>query len=203
VATQAGVSPSFLTRVEQDHANPTWQTIESIAGALRSQPLLRLVPDEAAVAEAAALIDRHSPLQRLLHQRVNTVFALEWLVHYKIPFVIAGSVAAMLQGLPAPIEGLHVLVINDDEALEKLGELLLARHLLFAELDPEELRDIVERTWPFDDCDVTITLVDELPPSETLALDQFEVRVLLPQALLDDPEVAATLRISRMGSSEL
>jgi transcriptional regulator with XRE-family HTH domain len=202
-ATRAGVSPSFLTRVERDAANPTWRTIECIAAALLAQPLLRLVADEAAVAEANALIERHSPLQRLLHQPVKTVITLEWFAHYTIPFVIEGSVAAILQGIPTPVEGLRVLVKNDDEALEKLGELLFTRNLLFVELEPEELREIVERSWPFDECDVTIRLVDELPPSETVSLDNFDVRVVLPQALLNDPEVAATLRISTMGSSEL
>lgn len=203
LAGQAGLSPSFLTRVERDAANPTWQTIECIAAALQAQPLLRLVADEGAVDNAAKLIARHSPMQRLLRQPVNPVFALEWFAHYAVSFVVAGSVAAMLQGFPTPVEGLHVLVRDDDETLEKLNDLLGARQLLFADVEPDELREMVQRSWPFDDCEVVITLVNELPPSTVIVLDDFDVRVLPPQALLEDPEVASTLRISPMGSSEL
>jgi transcriptional regulator with XRE-family HTH domain len=203
LAGQAGLSPSFLTRVERDAANPTWQTIQCIAAALQAEPLLRLVAEEAAVENAAKLINRHSPMQRLLRQPVNTVLALEWLAHYAVPFVVAGSVAALLQGFPTPVESLHVLVLDNDEALEKLSEVLLAHHLLFADLEPEELRRTVQRSWSFDDCEVVITLVDDLPPSTVIVLDNFEVRVVTPQTLLEDPEVASTLRISSMGSSEL
>jgi len=203
LAGQAGLSPSFLTRVEQDAANPTWRSIECIAAALQAQPLLRLIADESAVENAAKLIDRHSPMQRLLRQPVNTVFALEWFVHYAIPFVVAGSVAAMLQGFPTPVEGLRVLVRDDDAALEKLSDLLASQQLLYVDVEPEELREMVQRPWPFDDCEVVISLVDELPPSTTIVLEDFEVRVVMPQTLLEDPEVASTLRISPMGSSEL
>lgn len=203
LAGQAGLSPSFLTRLERDAANPTWQTIQCIAAALQAQPLLRLIADEAAVENAAKLIDRHSPMQRLLRQPVNTVFVLEWFVHCAVPFVITGSVAALLQGFPTPVEGLHVLVLDNDEALEKLSEVLMAHHLLFADVESDELRRTVQRSWPFDDCEVVITLVDELPPSTAIVLDDFEVRVVTPQTLLEDPEVASTLRISSMGSSEL
>jgi transcriptional regulator with XRE-family HTH domain len=203
LATQAGLSPSFLTRVERDLANPTWRTIEGIAAALQAEPLLRLVADEAAVAGAAALIDHHSPLQRLLRQPVNTLFVLELFVRFGVPFVVAGSVAGLFQGLPTPVHGLQVLVKDDDEALEKLSDLLANRQLLFADVEPEELREFVQRSWDIDDCEVTITLVEELPASESISLDDVEVRVVLPQSLLADPEVAATLRISTMRSSEL
>lgn len=162
-----------------------------------------MVADDAAVKNAAGLIERHSPLQRLLHQPVNVVFALEWFVHYAVPFVINGSVAAMIQGFPTPVEGLSVLVRDDDEAMEKLSDVLASQQLLFTDVEPDELRDMAQRSWPFDDCEVTITLVDALPPSEPVSLGDFEVPVVLPQALLDDPEVAATLRIAPMGSSEL
>jgi hypothetical protein len=98
---------------------------------------------------------------------------------------------------------LQVLVNDDDEALEKLSDLLANRQLLFADVEPEELREFVQRSWDIDDCEVTITLVEELPASESISLDDVEVRVVLPQSLLADPEVAATLRISTMRSSEL
>jgi hypothetical protein len=69
---------------------------------------------------------------------------------------------------------------------------------------PEKLREIVERIWLIDDAEVRLTLVPELPLSNPVNLGgELEVNVLTPHALLDDPEVAATLRISRMRSSEL
>ena len=96
-----------------------------------------------------------------------------------------------------------MLVRDNDDALEKLSDLLASQQLLYVDVEPDELREMVQRPWPFDDCEVVITLVDELPPSTTIVLEDFEVRVVMPQTLLEDPEVASTLRISPMGSSEL
>src|SRR3954454_1741720 len=103
-----------------DAANPTWRVLECLAAALKVSAELRLVPDEDAVATAAKLVEHLSPLQRLLKQPVRTVDALLLLSGYRVPFVVTGAVAALLQGFPTPFQDMRVLVRDDDAALEAL-----------------------------------------------------------------------------------
>jgi transcriptional regulator with XRE-family HTH domain len=203
LATAAGLSPGFLSRVELDQANPTWRTIRDLAAALRAEPQLRLIPEEAAVAKTAALVADKSPLGRLLAQPVNAFTPLSCFVQYKVAFVVTGSVAALLQGLPTPVQDLEIVVLDSDDALLALQQLLLDQLLLFQELEVDELREIVQRSWAIGECAVGIVVAAELPASQPISLDDFEVRVALPQLLLEDPEVAATIRIAPMRSSDL
>ena len=205
LAALAGLSPSFVTRLERDTMNPTWRTIQRLAQALECTPLLRLAPDQAAVAGAQALVAHATPLQLLLRQPVNAVPALDWLAHFKVPHVVTGAVAALLQGFPTPVVDLRVSVRDDDTSLTALGQLLLSQQLLFGELEPDELRDIVAaRSWTVGDCEVWVTLTDELPRSTSIDLgDDIRIAALPPYDLLDDPEVASTIRISPMRSSDL
>ena len=203
LAAQAGLSPGFLTRVEHDRANPTWRTIEQLAAALQAEPTLRLVADEGTVAGTARLVAHETPLGRLLRQRVDVLFPLSLFVRSRIAFVATGSVAALLQGFPTPVTELHVIVEDSNETLLALQQLLLDQVLLFNELEPDELREVVQRSWAIGDCAVNIRLASELPASQPIALDGMSVPVVLPQTLLNHPEVAATLRISPVQSSDL
>jgi len=53
LAVRAGLSSSFITRLERDLTNPTWQTIEKLAAVLGAEPRLRLVPNRNAVTSTA------------------------------------------------------------------------------------------------------------------------------------------------------
>lgn len=203
LAARANVSSSFITRLERDLTNPTWRALETVAAALGSAPRLRLVPDENAVQAAGRLVSQARPIDRLRKQPVNILGTLSLLDECGVPFVAIGAVAALLQGFPTPAGDLHVLVEDTDAALLALQRILLGEGLLFEELEPDELRSIVQRSWPIDDCEMQVTLVAELPESVTVELlSDLIVRVLPPHALLTDEEVASTLGISTMGSSD-
>jgi len=204
LAVRAGLSSSFITRLERDLTNPTWQTIEKLAAVLGAEPRLRLVPNRNAVTSTAELILSTTPVDRLREQSVNLVGALSWLHHCDVPFVVTGAVAGLLQGFPTPAGDLRVLVEDSDEGLLALQNVLLAQQLLFEECEPQELREIVQRTWPLHECELVVTLVTELPASQTIELlSEFAVSVLPTHALLEDEEVASMLNITAMGSSEL
>lgn len=203
LAARANVSSSFITRLERNLTNPTWRAIEAVAAALGSAPRLRLVPDESAVQAAGRLVSQARPIDRLRKQPVNILGTLAVLDECGVPFVAIGAVAGLLQGFPTPASDLQVLVEDTDAALLALQRILLGEGLLFEELEPEELRSIVQRSWPIDDCEMQVSLVDELPEFVTVELlSDLVVRVLPPHALLTDEEVASTLRISTMGSSD-
>lgn len=197
LAAAAGVSAGFLTRVEHDAANPTWTTIGRIAEALSMTPTLRLTATEDEVAAATAMVQRLSPMQRLLRQPVSPYWTLMRFLEFAVPFVVVGAVAGILQGLPTPVHEMHVLVLDETEPLDALEELLLQEGRLFRELGPEGIRELNGRSWAIQDCDVTITLVPELPPSATVEVDGHPIRVLALANLLDDPHVKEALGIMR------
>lgn len=203
LAARAGVSSSFVTRLERNLTNPTWRTIGKLATVLGASPRLRLVPDPHAVANAADGINELRPIDRLRDQPVNLVGALSWLTQCNVPYVVSGAVAGLLQGFPTPATELNVLVEDSDDGLLALQAALLGQQLLFDELEPDQLRGHVGRTWPFEESNVEVTLVPELPPSVTVELlTDFAVRALPPQALLEDEEVASMLGVLKMRSSE-
>jgi hypothetical protein len=66
-----------------------------------------------------------------------------------------------------------------------------------------ELREFVARSWAFNESEVHVTLVAELPPSISVELlSDFAVKVLPPYELLEDEEVASMLGVTKMRSSE-
>jgi transcriptional regulator with XRE-family HTH domain len=193
----------LISRLEQGRTNPNWRTIEQLAAALQRRARLRLVPDDAAVDAMAARIREMKPIDRLRAQQFNVLGTIATIREFGVPFVLTGAVAALLQGFPTPIEDVRILVHDTDAAMGALERLLLAEQLLFREFGPDELRAIVQRSWAIVDCDVQITLVDELPDSLTVELmTDFEVRVLPPEALLADEEVASMLGVVQVPSSE-
>jgi transcriptional regulator with XRE-family HTH domain len=203
LADRAGVSSSYVTRLERGLANPTWRAIVKLATVLGTTPRLRLVPDRNAVATTAEFLSELKPVERLREQPVNLVGALSWLTQYGVPFVVIGAVGGLLQGFPTPATDLSILVEDTDEALLALQEVLLAQQLLFEELEPSELRPIVARSWPLNECEVHVRLVAQLPAAVTVELvSELAVRVLPPQALLEDEEVASMLGVVQMRSSE-
>jgi transcriptional regulator with XRE-family HTH domain len=203
LAERAGISSSFVTRLERNLANPTWRTIGQLAAVLSATPRLRLVPDNNEVASTANLVSQAKPIERLRAQRVNVLGALSWLDECEVPFVVTGAVAALLQGFPTPASDLRVVVHDTDEGLLALQRVLLGNQLLFEEFEADELRTIVQRDWPIDDCVMQVTPIDELPVSISIELlTDYVVRVLPPHELLADEEVASTVQISTMRSSE-
>lgn len=197
LATAVGVSSGFLTRIEHDQANPTWSTIERIAEALNMSATLRLTATEDEVAAATAMVQRLSPMHRLLRQPVPPYWALMRFLEFEVPFVVVGAVAGILQGLPTPVHEMQVLVHDEEHSLEVLEDMLLKEHRLFELVGPEWLRQNSGRSWAIQDCDVTITLVPELPPSVNVEVDGYPIRVLPLAELLDDPQVKDTLGIMR------
>ena len=204
MATRAGVTASLICRLEQGRTSPSWRTIEVLAAALQRRAQLRLVPDQAAVDAAGALVRDSKPIDRLRAQELNVLGTIASLVHFNVPFVLAGTVAALLQGFPTPVDDIHILVHDTDEAMTALEGLLIAEQLLFDEMEPGRLRKTVQRSWAIGECDVRITLVDKLPDSLTVELlTDFEVQVLPPEALLGDEEVASMLGVVQVRSSDL
>ena len=204
LAARAGVSSSLVTRLERDGANPSWRTLVRIAAAMQRRPELRLVPDENAVASAEAALGGSTPIERLRNQRVNILRAIATFADAGVPFVVSGVVAALLQGFPTPADELHVIIHDTDDALMRLQRVLRAEQVLFREIALEELRSIVQRAWAIGDCDVTITLVAELPAAVTVELTpHYSVQVVPPATLLADEEVASMLEIVAVRSSTL
>jgi hypothetical protein len=174
-----------------------------LATALEVDPVLRLIPNEAAVAAAAALVARTGPAERLHRQHAPAPGALSYFDSFKVPFVVAGAAAALLQGFPTPVNDLHLVVQDSNDALVALEGLLRAHLLLFDELDPDSLRPIVEKSWAIGECEVRISLAEPLPDSVAVELAPgYVVRALTPQALLADPEVASILRMMPVPSSD-
>ena len=202
LAIFAGVSSSFVTRLERDNLNPTWGSLERLAEVLQVEPVLRLVPNREAVGEAGELARSSKPVDRLRRQPVNALAILSLFQSFRVPHVVAGSAAALLQGFPTPVNTLRVVVDGSDDSMKALGDLLLTQLLLFDEVEPEQLREFVQRSWGFNDGAVEITLAAVLPDAvEIELLPDFSVLVLPPEMLLEDEEVASILRITRMRSS--
>lgn len=202
LALFAGLSSSLVTRLERGDLNPTWKTLERLAEVLQLEPVLRLVPNDLAVRETGDLARSSKPVDRLRKQPVNALGMLSLFQSLNVPYVVAGAAAALLQGFPTPVNDLHLIVEDSDDALRAVAQALLSQLLLFEEVEPEQLRQFVQRSWGFNECAVNITLASELPPAvEIELLSDLSVRVLPPDSLLEDEEVASILRITKMRSS--
>jgi hypothetical protein len=78
-------------------------------------------------------------------------------------FAVTGLAAALLQGVAARVECLDILVLDRDDILLTLSDVMQRAMVIFSPKSPDELRRVVNRSWGFIGCDVTITLVPELP----------------------------------------
>ena len=189
LAVAAGVSKGFLSRLENDRANPSWATLRQVAQALECVPVLRLVADADSVARTAADIARLPPIERLYDQPINVFGALEAFDDAGkagLEHAVTGDVAGLLQGLPTPLRSLEVLVLDDDATLLVYEALLMHFALLFREVGPDGLRQWPERTWALSDSGVTVRLVDALPLTTTVQLNRLDVRCVALTELLEE-----------------
>lgn len=145
-----GISVGYLSKLENDNANPTWSTLVRLASALNCRPSFHLLPDAETVALTAAEIANLTPTERLERQPLQLLElfrALEWGARHGMEYAVVGEVAGLLQGLPVPVRTLRVLVLDSDASLAGLELMLIEGGLLFNEVGPDRLREWPERTW--------------------------------------------------------
>jgi len=192
LAERAGVSHGYLSRAENGHLVPVWGTLLRIAEALDCEPHLRLLPSRDTVAARARDLAAMTPPQRLAKYAPECLQALHALAGSGAEFVVAGSVAGLLQGLPMTIDSVRVFVRDDDTSCDRLLDLLMRAHVLFREIDHDELRRLcATRTWPIGWHDMKIELVEELPPATELPLGPITVPVVpLTSLVVEDRDAA-------------
>jgi len=191
VAELAGLSPGHLSHIETGSRDPSWATLQRIAGVWNLEPLLCLVAPEETRQARAIDLSQLDPADRLARQD-GAVFNAALLLAMRVTdAAITGAAAAVLQGLPAAVELLEALVVDTDEAVEQLVRLLMGSQSLFEEIPPDAYRALDRQTWVVGQADAVIHLVPELPTSLPMTLDDVPVRVVALAHLLEtDPIVA-------------
>ena len=197
-ADKAGVSRGYLSKAENGKVVPSWEMLVRIAAAYGREPRLRLLSLQDDLLARTKQMVNQAPLRRLSGQRPNPQAAIFRLIDAGVACVISGAAAAVLQGLPMTIDRLSVLVRDDDDNLAALVDMLMSAHVLFRELDADEMRAECERHWLVDWCETEFILVPELPDAQELAFGTAVIAVL-PLTLLagSDSDVADVFQAVR------
>jgi transcriptional regulator with XRE-family HTH domain len=197
-AEKAGVSRGYLSKAENGKVVPSWEMLVRIAAVYGREPRLRLLSLQDDLLARTKQMAAKTPLQRLAGHKPNPQSAIFRLVDAGVACVIAGAAAAVLQGLPMTIDRLVVLVRDNDDNLAALVDMLMTAHVLFRELDPDDMRVECERQWLVDWCETEFILVPDLPEAVQLSFGSAVISAL-PLTLLagSDSDVADVFQAVR------
>lgn len=185
LALEAGISPGTVSRIENDRANPTWSMMQKIAEAMELVAEVRLTQSSDDILAMSARVRQQSPADRLFRQPAVVYDALVRFASSATRYAVVGSVAGLLQGLPFAIHGLHVLICDDEESLLDFEDLLLQCNLL----------------WAIGNVEVQVDLVEQLPATVTVMVENMPIPVVPIDALMTDPEVASLVARLQHGAA--
>lgn len=177
LAARAGVSAATLARVERGTHTPSLDTVERVLAALGLQPVLSTEP----VDDLDAQLDRLAWLpvaERLERSGLSRLLdSLE-----SLSFVLDGSLAATLQGVPLPIEALEVDITWSDS--DRFTQWLLRRFAYRWHERSEEFRmlDLDPRApgphyWQTQFGKIRAHMCEELPESIEIKVGNVAYRV--------------------------
>lgn len=201
LALEAGISPGTVSRIENDRANPTWSMMQKIAEAMELVAEVRLTQNSDDILAMSARVRQQSPADRLFRQPAVVYDALVRFASSATRYAVVGSVAGLLQGLPFAIHGLHVLICDDEESLLDFEDLLLQCNLLFTECGVDWMRANAAKVWAIGNVEVQVDLVEQLPATVTVMVENMPIPVVPIDALLTDPEVVSLVARLQHGAA--